>query len=82
MNKPSAAIHIIGLNSAKFTGETRRMIYDHLIACSDSDPQKGHQAAYLHPIIRRFHTGKLVNEHHIQDDLDSEWSLPEYVEPV
>ncbi|MAT44680.1 MAG: pyridine nucleotide-disulfide oxidoreductase [Anaerolineaceae bacterium] len=48
----------------------------------DPDPEKGDQAAYLHPIIRRFNQGKLVNEHHIQDDLESEWSLPEYVEPA
>jgi hypothetical protein len=48
----------------------------------DPDPEKGDQAAYLHPIIRRFNQGNLVNEHHIQDDLESEWSLPEYVEPA
>ncbi len=48
----------------------------------DPDPDKGDEASYLHPIIRRFNQGNLVNEHHIQDDLESEWNLPEYVEPA
>jgi thioredoxin reductase len=48
----------------------------------DPDPMKGSDSFYLHPIIRRFSHGMLVNEHHIQDDLESEWYLDEYVEPA
>ncbi len=48
----------------------------------DPDPEKGHEAAYLHPIIRRFNGNTLVAEHHIQDDLESEWHLDEYVKPA
>ena len=45
-------------------------------------PDKGHEAAYLHPIIRRYHFGELVNEYHINDDLESHWFKDEYVQPA
>ncbi|HSF83174.1 MAG TPA: NAD(P)-binding domain-containing protein [Anaerolineales bacterium] len=48
----------------------------------DPSPDMAMEAAYLHPIIRRFSFGKPVTEHHIQDDLESEWYLEEYVEPA
>lgn len=48
----------------------------------DPDPDKGDSAAYLHPIIRRYNHGKIVAEHHINDDLESEWYLDEYVVPA
>lgn len=48
----------------------------------DPAPEKATEAAYLHPIIRRFDRGRLISEHHVQDDLENEWYLPEYVEPA
>lgn len=48
----------------------------------DPSPERAHEAAYLHPVIRRFNQGRLVSEHHIQDDLESEWYLDEYVKPA
>ena len=48
----------------------------------DPDPAKGSQAAYLHPIIRRYSLGSLISEHHIQDDLESQWNQPRYTEPL
>lgn len=48
----------------------------------DPAPEKATEAAYLHSIIRRSDRGRLVSEHHIQDDLENEWYLPEYVEPA
>lgn len=48
----------------------------------DPHPEMAHEAAYLHPIIRRFNHNELVAEHHIQDDLESEWHLEEYVKPA
>lgn len=48
----------------------------------DPDPDKGDRAPYLHPIIRRYSRGMLVSEHHIQDDLESQWNQPQYVEPA
>jgi hypothetical protein len=47
----------------------------------DPDPMKASDSDYLHPIIRRFDNGGLVNEHHIQDDLESEWVTEEYTKP-
>jgi hypothetical protein len=48
----------------------------------DPDPEKGGTAFYLHPIIRRFHYGELVAEHHVQDDVENEWCLEEYMRPA
>jgi hypothetical protein len=48
----------------------------------DPDPDKADEASYLHPIIRRFNKGKLISEFHIQDDLENEWYLDEYVLPT
>ncbi len=48
----------------------------------DPDPMKGDEAAYLHPVISRFSFGKPVSEHHVQDDLESEWYLDEYIQPA
>jgi thioredoxin reductase len=48
----------------------------------DPDPQKGNEAPYLHPVIRRWDSNRLVSEHHIQDDLENEWGAPQYVEPA
>lgn len=48
----------------------------------DPAPDQGHNAAYLHPVIRRFEGGTLVGEHHVNDDLESNWYKDIYVEPL
>ncbi len=48
----------------------------------DPDPDKGHEAAYLHPVIRRYNQGMLVAEHHINDDLENQWYKEIYVQPA
>ncbi len=48
----------------------------------DPSPEAANEAAYLHPVIRRYEHGKLVGEHHINDDLESEWQKPVYFEPA
>ena len=48
----------------------------------DPDPEMAPDAAYLHPIIRRYDKGEFISEHHIQDDLESQWYLEEYVKPA
>ena len=48
----------------------------------DPDPMKGNEAAYLHPVIRRYNCGLVVSEHHIQDDLENEWGHEDYVAPA
>jgi hypothetical protein len=39
-------------------------------------------ASYLHPIIRRYDHSELISEHHIQDDLESEWRQAIYIDPA
>lgn len=48
----------------------------------DPDPEMGHEAFYLHPVIRQYHRLEQVGEHHVNDDLENEWFRPEYVEPL
>ena len=48
----------------------------------DPDPESGSEAPYLHPIIRRYKGGMLVNEHHIQDDLENAWYKKIYTQPA
>jgi thioredoxin reductase len=48
----------------------------------DPSPSKANEAAYLHPVIRRYDGQTLIAEHHVQDDLESEWWREEYVAPA
>lgn len=48
----------------------------------DPDPEAAADAPYLHPVIRHYRFGELVNEHHINDDLESHWYKDEYVQPA
>lgn len=46
------------------------------------DVSNANESNFLHPIIRRYCKGELVNEHHIIEDLKSEWREPEHIEPL
>jgi len=48
----------------------------------DPDPAVAHLTAYLHPILRRYHRGQLVHEHHIPEDLENVYSADKYVLPL
>jgi hypothetical protein len=66
---------------------TVQLAYGHFLGNTfsierDPDPDAAPEAAYLHPIIKRYRYGELVSEHHIQDDLESQWYLEEYVKPA
>ena len=37
------------------------------------DPSAAEQSTFLHPVIRHFVGGQLVNEHHVLEDLYGEW---------
>jgi thioredoxin reductase len=67
--------YVLSLEYGKFDGDPFNVE-------RDPAPDMAHEAAYLHPIIRRYNGHQLVAVHHIQDDLESEWHLPEYVEPA
>ena len=46
------------------------------------DIEAASESAFIHPIIRRFSQGKLVAEHHIIEDLTSEWSEDIHIQPL
>jgi thioredoxin reductase len=48
----------------------------------DPTPEMADHASYLHPIIRRYDHSELISEHHIQDDLESEWRQAIYIDPA
>lgn len=48
----------------------------------DPDPNMGHEAFYLHPVVRRYAREKLLSQHHVNDDLENEWFRPEYTDPL
>jgi thioredoxin reductase len=40
------------------------------------------ESAFIHPIIRRFSRGKLVAEHHVIEDIASEWLEDVHIQPL
>ena len=48
----------------------------------DPDPRDARTTAYLHPIIRRFDGARLINEHHVLDDLENHWFKDESARPL
>lgn len=40
-------------------------------------PEEAHDAAYLHPVVRHFAHGELLGEHHLAENLENEWNLPD-----
>lgn len=67
--------YTISLEYGKFLG-------DPFSVERDPDPDKGDEAPYLHPVIRRYKQGMFIGEHHIQDDLENRWYLDIYVQPA
>jgi thioredoxin reductase len=46
------------------------------------DFQNASLSAFIHPIIRRFCDGELITEHHIIEDLASEWLEEVHIKPL
>lgn len=46
------------------------------------DIEAASESAFIHPIIRRFSQGKLVAEHHVIEDLASEWLEDIHIQPL
>jgi hypothetical protein len=67
--------YTISLEYGKFMGDPFNLE-------RDPAPDMGHEAAYLHPVIRRYNGGKMVAEHQINDDLESQWFKEIYVKPA
>lgn len=47
-----------------------------------ADHDRANASAFLHPIIRHYHRGIRIAEHHILEDLAGEWREPEHLEPL
>lgn len=46
------------------------------------DADNAELSNFLHPVIRRYSGSELVAEHHIIEDLESEWVEAEHIEPL
>lgn len=44
--------------------------------------QEAEKSAFIHPIIRRYYKGELVAEHHVIEDLASEWKEDVHIKPM
>lgn len=46
------------------------------------DYQNAHLSKFLHPVVRCFSAGKLVEVHHIIEDLEAVWKEPIHINPL
>jgi hypothetical protein len=46
------------------------------------DHTRAADSAFLHPVIREFHDGEQVSEHHIIEHLEARWAGKEHVQPL
>lgn len=46
------------------------------------DIDNAHQSAFIHPIVRRFCRNTLIAEHHVLEDLASEWLEDVHIKPL
>lgn len=56
------------------TLEFGEMMEDPLSAVRNPDPREGEDSKFLHPVIRYYSGPDLVGEHHITEDLYSDWT--------
>ncbi|MEU7282701.1 NAD(P)-binding domain-containing protein [Streptomyces sp. NPDC045431] len=46
-------------------------------------PERAHESAFLHPVIRRYRHGEIAAERHLLEDLRAQWRRPDrHVEPL
>ena len=46
------------------------------------DTARAADSRFLHPVVRRYRAGELVEEHHVIEDLAAEWREPEHTRPL
>lgn len=46
------------------------------------DVEHARDSRFLHPVVRCYADGRLVDEHHVIEDLAAEWREPEHVQPL
>ncbi|MEM9388547.1 MAG: NAD(P)-binding domain-containing protein [Pseudomonadota bacterium] len=44
--------------------------------------EEARSSKFLHPVIRIFQGGELVDEHHVLEDLESRWEEPVHIDPL
>jgi thioredoxin reductase len=49
---------------------------------AQDDASHSGDAAYLHPVVRRYRDGELVATHHVAENLENEWDKPAHREPL
>jgi len=49
---------------------------------AQDDAAHSGDAAYLHPVVRRYAGGELVATHHVAENLDNEWDKPAHRDPL
>lgn len=45
-------------------------------------PDDGRESKFIHPVLRLWSGERLVDEHHVPEDLENEWDKPEYRTPL
>lgn len=49
---------------------------------AQDDASHSYDAAYLHPVIRRYSHGQLAATHHVAENLENEWDKPAHRDPL
>ncbi|MFC0112164.1 hypothetical protein [Kibdelosporangium aridum] len=44
---------------------------------AENDAANAHDFAYLHPVVRYYRDGQLAGTHHLAENLENHWDLPE-----
>ncbi|GAA1299705.1 NAD(P)-binding domain-containing protein [Saccharothrix xinjiangensis] len=44
---------------------------------AENDAENAHEASYLHPVVRHYRDGALTATHHLAENLENRWDLPE-----
>jgi hypothetical protein len=54
----------------------------HIDRIHKNDSDNAHQSHFLHPIVRRFDSTRLISEHHIIEDLEAAWNEDCHINPL
>lgn len=46
------------------------------------DPSQAHRSEALHPVVRRYCQGTLVDTHHVMEDISADFTAPVHIEPL
>ncbi|GAB3921429.1 pyridine nucleotide-disulfide oxidoreductase [Microlunatus endophyticus] len=49
---------------------------------AQDDAEHAFDAAYLHPVVRLYRDGRLIDSHHVAENLENEWDKPAHRDPL